>query len=138
MSHPYVETTSVVLTPELVSDLVSRGGYTHPLFDVAVSGDRTPLPGQGVLLMAGGLVEQCGVLDDAVAMLELRSVRFMRMVRAGDELRVRVTPGPWRTTSSGTYVQEFGWVILADAGGDGDAVAHADVVMLMNEYVEGT
>lgn len=137
MSRPFVETTSVRLTPDLVSEVVTRGGYTHPLFDVAASGDRTPLPGQGVLLMAGGLVEQCGVLDDAVALLELRSVRFTRMVRAGDELRVQVTPGPWRTTSSGKYVQEFAWVILADEGTEGDVVAHADVVMLMNEYVEG-
>lgn len=130
-----VVTATVDVTADLVADLVDRGGYTHPLFDVTTHGDTTPLPGQGVLLLAGGLVEQSGVLDDAVAMLELRSVRFVRMVRAGDDLRVRVVPGPWRTTSRGTYVQEFAWTVLA--GAEADSVAHADVVMLMNQYVEG-
>lgn len=132
-----VETSTVELTTDLVADLVTRGGYTHPLFDVATHGDDTPLPGQGVLLLAGGLVEQCGVLDDAVAMLELKSVRFARMVRAGDRLRVRVVPGAWRRTSSGAYVQEFAWTVLTGEGGAAEPVAHADVVMLMNHYVEG-
>ncbi|QCX27919.1 hypothetical protein [Nocardioides jishulii] len=132
-----VVTHPVTLTPDLVSDLVARGGYTHPLFDVATHGEETPLPGQGVLLLAGGLVEQCGILDDAVAMLELKSVRFARMVRAGDDLRVRVVPGPWRVTSKGTFVQEFAWTVLTGAGAAAEAVAYADVVMLMNQYVEG-
>lgn len=129
-----VETAAVRLTPGLVTDLVTKGGYTHPLFAGASEGDDVPLPGQGVLLLAGGLVEQCGVLDEAVAMLELKSVRFVRMVRAGDDLKVRVTPGAWRVTSSGRYVQEFAWTVLT--GGGAEAVAHADVVMLMKN-VEG-
>lgn len=130
----WVETTAVTLDRDLVETLVSRGGYTHPLFDVVAHGDATPLPGQGVLLLAGGLVEQSGVLDEAVAMLEIKSVRFNQMVRAGDDLRVRVTPGEWRETSSRKFVQQFAWVVLT---GDDDVVAQADVVMLMHQYVRG-
>lgn len=130
----WVETAQVTLDLDLIKTLVSRGGYTHPLFDVETHGDSTPLPGQGVLLLAGGLVEQSGVLDDAVAMVELKSVRFSQMVRAGDDLRVRVTPGEWRETSSGKFVQQFAWVVLARGE---DIVAQADVVMLMHQYVEG-
>lgn len=130
----WVETAAVTLDRDLVATLVTRGGYTHPLFDVATHGESTPLPGQGVLLLAGGLVEQCGVLDDAVAMLELKSVRFNQMVRAGDDLRVRVTPGEWRETSSGKFVQQFAWVVLTRVD---DVVAQADVVMLMHQYVRG-
>lgn len=138
MSATYVETGSVEVDADLVSTVVGRGGYTHPLFDVVAHGDATPLPGQGVLLLAGGLVEQCGVLDDAVAMLEMKSVRFRRMVRAGDRLRVRVTPGEGRATSSGRYVQTFAWQIVVDAPPHSvDTVAEADVVMLMNTLVEG-
>ncbi|MFC6152123.1 MaoC/PaaZ C-terminal domain-containing protein [Nocardioides yefusunii] len=138
MSATYVETDSVQVDADLVSTVVGRGGYTHPLFDVATHGESTPLPGQGVLLLAGGLVEQSGVLDDAVALLEMKSVRFTQMVRAGDTLRVRVTPGSHRATSSGKHVQEFAWQIVVVASPHGvDTVAEADIVMLMNTPVPG-
>ncbi|MFS3126878.1 hypothetical protein ACLM5J_00575 [Nocardioides sp. Bht2] len=137
MSTIFVETDAVELTSDVVSGLITVGGFTHPLFrqpDGLVVEDP-PLPGQAVLLLAGGLVEQCGVLDDAVAMVEMRSARFHRMVRAGSRLRVRVEPGEARATRSQRWVQEFVWQVLDDAGA---LVATVDVVMLMQTKVEGS
>ena len=133
MSNTFVETGTVVLTEEVIATLVETGGYTHPLFNPADAADR-PLPGQGVLLLAGGLVEQCGILDDAVALVEIRRITFRAMVGAGDDLRVRVEPGVARATSSGRVIQEFTWQILR---GVEESIADAVVVMLMNSQVDG-
>ena len=133
MSNTCAETDSVVLTEDLIDQLVETGGYTHPLFHPADAEGR-PLPGQAVLLLAGGLVEQCGVLDDAVALVEMRRVTFKAMARAGDELRVRVRPGPARTTSAGKVIQDFTWHIVRGAE---ELVAEAVIVMLMNSEVGG-
>ena len=133
MSTTFVETDTVVLTEEVIATLVETGGYTHPLFNPTHTADR-PLPGQGVLLLAGGLVEQCGILDDAVALVEIRRITFSAMVGAGDELRVRIDPGVARATSSGRVIQEFTWQILRGAE---EPVAEAVVVMLMNSEVDG-
>lgn len=137
MSTTFVETTSLEITGDLVGDLIQLGGYTHPLFRGADGqvGEDPPLPGQAVLLVAAGLVEQCGVLDDAVAMLEMRSARFQQMVRAGARLRVQVVPGAAQLTSSERWVQEFVWRVLDDTDAQ---VATVDVVMLMQTRVEGS
>jgi acyl dehydratase len=127
-----VETARLLVTEAHVAELVDRGGYTHPLFDVATHGAATPLPGQAVLLLAGGLVEQSGVLDGAVALLELKSVSFSAMVRAGEEIRVRVTPGPWRTSSSGKVLQEFTWRVISSADA---TVLTAGVLMMVKRPV---
>ena len=85
--------------------LVDTGGYVHPLFAPGPGTEEparaVPLPGQGVLLLMGGLVEQSGALDDAVALVELRRVRFHRMLTAGDGLRVVITPLESTTPSRG-------------------------------------
>ncbi|PZM94642.1 MAG: hypothetical protein DIU79_09210 [Actinobacteria bacterium] len=124
------------VTEDLIDNLVSLGGYTHPLFNPTpeerAAGARVPLPGQGVLLLAGGLVERSGVLDKAIALLELKSVVFHSMVRAGMSLRVRITAGPARSTRSGKTIQEFDWAVL---DGKGALVANATAVMLMSEPV---
>lgn len=139
MSDTFVETSGVRVTADLVDELVRLGGYTHPLFrssgEDPSAARRTPLPGQAVLLLAGGLVEQSGLLDDALALLEIRSASFAAMVRAGDEIRVRVTPGEHRRSRSGRVVQEFGWQVLSEQD---NVVATATVVMLVNNPVEGT
>ena len=77
----------------------TRAGYTHPLFHPRPAPVATPLPGQGVLLLMGGLVEQSGALDDAIALLELRRARFLTSLRAGAALRVRSSRTAARTTS---------------------------------------
>lgn len=137
MSAICVDTPAVEVTHDLVSTLIEAGGYTHPLFRPGPEADPAaplPLPGQAILLLAGGLVEQSGALDDAVALLELRSVSFHRMVTAGDSLRVRLTPGASRPTRDGRVVQELGWSIVAGAG---EPVAEAVAVMLMTAPVTG-
>jgi acyl dehydratase len=134
MSATCAETPRRRVTAELVREVVEVGGYTHPLFRPAdpAAAAEVPLPGQGVLLLAGGLVEQSGLLGDAVAMLGMEQVSFAAMVRAGDEIRVRLTPGAQRRSRSGRTVQEFDWEVLADDR----RVARATAVMLMEKAVE--
>jgi acyl dehydratase len=124
MSVPSVETPAIEVTADLVATLVSRGGYTHPLFHRPAP----PLPGQAVLLLMGGLVERSGALDHAIALLELRRARFHAMVTAGATLRVRIAAGAARTTSSGTVVQEYAWTAV---DGHGSVVADVEAVMLV-------
>ena len=134
MSAPSPEppaTPQVVIDADLVDTLIGRGGYTHPLFQRVPGGDADgpPLPGQAVVLLLGGLVEQSGLLDDAIALLELRRARFHRMVKAGTTLRVRIERVASRVTSRGTQVVDFRWTGI-DA--DDEPVAEVEAVMLMN------
>ena len=137
MSETYVETPSVRVSADLVSQIVRAGGYTHPLFqqrqDDASTDQQAPLPGQGVLLLAGGLVEQSGLLDGALALLEVSRASFTAMVRPGDEIRVRVTPGSHRESRRGHAVQDFDWMVVS---GDDQPVASAAVKMLVESPVE--
>ena len=132
MTSPTVTSPTVEVTADLVASLVERGGYTHPLFRPTpaqqASGRSAPLPGQAVLLLAGGLVEQSGALDDAIALVELRSVRFLRMVSAGDVLRVVLAPGRGEPTRSGKLLREDSWTVV-DASGE--HVLEASAVMLV-------
>ncbi|TDC98252.1 hypothetical protein [Actinomadura sp. 7K507] len=125
-------TPAVEVTQPLIDGLVGLGGYTHPLFnpglDERAGGARAPMPGQGVLLLMGGLVERSGLLGRAIALIELREVRFLKMVTAGTSLRVRLTPGPSRETGSGKLVQEYRWVAVDAAG---EAMVEATALMLM-------
>jgi acyl dehydratase len=123
-------TPSVQVTSDLAATLVESGGYTHPLFHPADSTTR-PLPGQAVLLLMGGLVEQSGVLDHAIALLEIRQARFTAMVRPGARLRVEVAAGPAEPVGNGRARQEVSWTAYVD-GKDG-AVATAEVLMLVSE-----
>ncbi|GGM46107.1 MaoC family dehydratase [Dactylosporangium sucinum] len=133
MAAPTVSPT-VVVTAELIEGLVASGGYTHPLFNPTPaqrsSGVAAPLPGQGVLLLAGGLAEQSGALDDAIALVELKSVTFLRMVRAGQVLSLELTPGVERATKSGKVIREYRWLVREHGG---DPVMEATAVMLMNQ-----
>lgn len=123
-------TTPVVeVTAELATQLVELGGFTHPLFHPDDPGD-CPLPGQAVLLLMGGLVEQSGVLDHAVALLEIRRARFSSMVRPGSRLRVEVVPGSFDRVRQGRARQEVTWTAYDDKG---EVVATVEVLMLVNE-----
>jgi acyl dehydratase len=113
------------VTEELVRTLVTAGGYTHPLF--ATAAPTTPLPGQAVLLLMGGLVEQSGLLDDAVALLELGPARFHAMVRAGDRLSILVEEAGSRSTADGRLVSTYRWAVVDQAG---STVAETRAVML--------
>lgn len=122
-------TPAVEVTADVVQQLIELGGYTHPLFH-ADRTDRTPLPGQAVLLLMGGLVEQSGALDDAAALLELRRVRFHRMVTPGTALRVRLSAGAETTSASGKLLREYLWTALDEPG---EVLAEAEVLMLMGQ-----
>jgi acyl dehydratase len=129
MSGSWAESPALEVTEDLIATLVERAGYTHPLFHPPPGAGGPPLPGQGVLLLMGGLVEQSGALDDAIALLELRRARFLTPLRAGATLRVRIEPTAARTTSGGKVVRDYRWTAV-DA--DGRAVAEVEAVMLMN------
>lgn len=125
-----VLTPATRITDDLVRDLIDRGGYTHPLFRPSAAGASPPLPGQAVLLLMGGLVEQSGALDGAAALLELRRVRFLRMVTSGTSLRVRLVPGAETATASGRLLREYVWTALDH---DDEVVAEAEALMLMGQ-----
>jgi acyl dehydratase len=127
-------TPGVEVTADLVHELIELGGYTHPLFQADRAEQGPPLPGQAVLLLMGGLVEQSGVLDDATALLELRRVRFHRMVAPGTSLRVRLAAGAETTTASGKLLREYAWTALDGAG---EVLAEAEVLMLMGRQEGG-
>lgn len=123
----------------MIDTIVSVGGYTHPLFRKPETGepssdDSRPLPGQGVLLLMGGLLEQSGALDHAIALLELKDVRFHRMVRAGARISVLMVPLAASETSSGKTIQNFRWTVFDEQD---TPVLEAHAVMLMNKREEG-
>lgn len=132
MSTRTAETTAVEVTAETIATLVETGGYTHPLFQRTDPG--RPLPGQGLFLLMGGLVEQSGVLDHAIAMVEVTRVSFRKMVVAGTSVQVRLEPGESRTTSSGKTLQDWTWTAV-DV--EGDTLAVAEVLMLLETKEEG-
>lgn len=106
---PATVTEEVEVTGELVATLLDAGGFVHPLF--AASNPDRPLPGQGVLLLMGGMLERSGALDHAIAMVGLEDVRFRTMVRAGDRIRAELEPRAARTTSGGSRIETFGCVV---------------------------
>lgn len=95
------------VTEEDLAELVARGGYTHALFtDASFAATtplgRTPLPGQAVLLLMGGLVEQTGRFDQTVlALAGFEEVLFQRPAFPGDTLRVEVTVDTKQERSEG-------------------------------------
>ncbi|CND51758.1 Uncharacterised protein [Mycobacterium tuberculosis] len=125
-------TPAIEVTQPLIDGLVGLGGYTHPLFNPGAperaAGARAPMPGQGVLLLMGGLVEQSGLLDRAIALLELREVRFLKMLEAGTTLHVELTAGKTEKTSSGKLIQHYDWTAV-DA--EGARILEAKALMLM-------
>ena len=85
------------LTQADAEALIRIGGYTHPLFtDPAFAAasrfGKVPLPGQAVLLVMGGLVEQTDRFDETViALVGFEQVRVRAPAFAGDPLSVRVS-----------------------------------------------
>lgn len=87
-------TPSRVLDDATVRALVEVGGYTHPLFtDPAYAAaspfGATPVPGEGVLHLMGGLIEQSERFDDTtIALIGFEQVTFSAPAFEGDEIRV--------------------------------------------------
>jgi acyl dehydratase len=86
------------LTVEDLELLVDVGGYVHPLFTHPT--ESTPFPGQALLLVCGGLVEQTpGLPSDILALVELTQVRFLSMATPPLSVRVRLDLHEARPTS---------------------------------------
>lgn len=89
-------TPGIDISGDDASALIRIGGYTHPLFtDPAYAAaspfGRSPLPGEAVLHVMGGAVEQSGRFDDTVvALIGLDGVRFLAPAFGGDTLHVVV------------------------------------------------
>jgi acyl dehydratase len=83
------------VTGTLVELLTALGGYTHPLFTDATYVEThspfpaSPLPGQAVLLLCGGLAEQSDAFDEhVVALVGFEEVAFRAAALPGDTLRL--------------------------------------------------
>lgn len=129
-----IKTEPVEITEEIRSSLVQIGNYTHPLFsDLTVAKNSNmnslPLPGQALLLLAGGAVENSGELDNAIALLELVETSFSKPAFAGDSITVEISKLDRKVTSDGEKsVDTFSWTILNQ---NGDLLAKTTVKMLM-------
>lgn len=89
-------TPSIHISPDDAAELTRIGGYVHPLFtDPSYAAEsvfgRTPLPGEAVLHVMGGLAEQSGRFDESVvALLGFDAVRFHAPAFPGDSLHMSV------------------------------------------------
>jgi acyl dehydratase len=88
---------SRTVTGTLVELLTALGGYTHPLFTDATYVQAhspfpaSPLPGQAVLLLCGGLAEQSDAFDEhVVALVGLDEVAFRAAALPGDTLALEM------------------------------------------------
>ena len=128
------ESPSRELDHGLLSQLVDLGGYTHPLFkdpDFAKRTPigRTPFPGEAILLMMGGLLEQSGNFDETtIALVGFDEISFRAPAFAGDELKVLATVLSKKPSSSGTKgMITFQWDCV---NGDGETLVEAKARML--------
>lgn len=106
-----------------VRTLIEIGGFTHPLFtDPAVAAAsgfaKTPVPGQALLMVMGGLLEQTGRFDDTVvALTGFDSVRFLKPAFAGDSLMTEVEVlSKEPTPSGGRAVMVMSWRCVKPGG----------------------
>lgn len=111
------------LDEEAASTLVRLGGYTHPLFtdpEFAARGPfgRAPVPGEALLLLMGGLVEQTERFDDTtLALLGFDEVRFLAPGFPGDTVRVDVEVAAKEQRSEGRRgVMTMLWRCANDRG----------------------
>jgi acyl dehydratase len=129
-----INTEPIEITEEIRSSLVRIGNYTHPLFsDLTVAKNSNmnslPLPGQALLLLAGGAVENSGELDDAIALLELVETSFSKPAFTGDSITVEISKIDRKVTSdSEKSIDTFSWAITNQ---NGDLLAKTVVKMLM-------
>ena len=130
----HFHTPARTLDDETVRALIDTAGFIHPIFTdaafAAASGfGRIPLPGQAVLLLMGGLVEQSGRFDKTtVALTGFDAVRFLRPAFAGDTIRAEVEVVSKEQTPSGSHgVMVMAWRCVR---GGGERIAEALARML--------
>jgi acyl dehydratase len=117
------ESPSRKVDETLMRQLIQLGGYTHPLFTKPEFAKttplgRTPLPGEAVLLIMGGLLEQSGRFDETtIALVGFDEVHFKAPAFAGDEIRVLATVLSKKVSSSGAKgLVTFSWECLNSQG----------------------
>ena len=127
-------TSAIEVTEELRSTLVRVGNYTHPLFsDLEVAKNSgmpaLPLPGQALLLLAGGAAENSGLIDDAIALVGLSETLFLKPAFAGDYVTLELTELDRTPTSKGDKaIANFSWRITNQSG---EILATTNAAMLM-------
>ena len=127
-------TSAIEITEELRSTLVRVGNYTHPLFsDLEVAKNSgmpaLPLPGQALLLLAGGAAENSGLIDDAIALVGLNETLFLKPAFAGDFVTLELTELDRTPTSKGDKaIANFSWRITNQSG---EILATTTATMLM-------
>ena len=127
-------TSAIEITEELRSTLVRVGNYTHPLFsDLEVAKKSgmpaLPLPGQALLLLAGGAAENSGLIDDAIALVGLSETLFLKPAFAGDYVTLELTELDRTPTSKGDKaIANFSWRISNQSG---EILATTTAAMLM-------
>ena len=127
-------TNVIEITEELRSTLVRIGNYTHPLFseleEVKNSGmSALPLPGQALLLLAGGAAENSGLIDDAIALVGLNETLFIKPAFAGDFVTLELTELDRTLTSKGDKaIATYSWRITNQHG---EILATTTAKMLM-------
>lgn len=129
-----IKTKPIIITEEIRSSLVRIGNYTHPLFsDLTVARtsnmNALPLPGQALLLLAGGAAENSGELNNAIALLELVETSFSKPAFTGDSITVEISRLGSKITSEGDqFIENFSWKIFNQ---NGELLAKTIVKMLM-------
>lgn len=129
-----ITTNPIVITEELRSGLVKLGNYTHPLFsDLSVAQSSgmpsLPLPGQALLLLAGGAAENSGAIDDAIALVGLSETQFFKPAFTGDLVTLELIELDRIPTSKGDKaIANFSWKILNQ---NGETLATTTAKMLM-------
>jgi acyl dehydratase len=127
-------TSAIEITEELRSTLVRVGNYTHPLFsDLEVAKNSgmpaLPLPGQALLLLAGGAAENSGLIDDAIALVGLNETLFLKPAFAGEFVTLELTELDRTPTSKGDKaIANFSWRITNQSG---EILATTTATMLM-------
>ncbi len=111
------DSPAITVTEQLRADAVRVGGYTHPLFtrpeEVSLA-EGSPVPGQALLMIMGGLVEQSGRVDDAVVLVGIDDVRFRRPAVVGTVVRVRVEVVDEQEHRSGNRLRVMRWTALSN------------------------
>jgi acyl dehydratase len=131
--HERFTSPSRTITEDDVATLIAVGGYTHPLFTdpeyaAASAFGRTPVPGEGILHMMGGLAEQTGRFDETtIGLVGFDGVRFIKPAFAGDEIRLDIGIDAKHYTGSGKGLLHMIWICLNQ---DGDNILQAEARML--------
>jgi acyl dehydratase len=102
--------------------IVAVGGYTHPLFTdpeflKSSPFPSRPMPGQGALLLMGGLVEQTDRFDHTtVGLLAFDLVEFRTPVVAGDDVHVEVEVLEKMPPTSWFSIMKMRWTLHNNRG----------------------